>query len=399
MKKKTTKMMAIILATLSCSACTTLGNSDSTSSSSTVKIEKWEYLLDDVTEVKNVVLLIGDGMGPEQIKAGEIYKGESLNIQKFPYQVKVNTNSLEGTTDSAAAATAMATGKLTYNGCVGYSLREQTGGNLTELETIVDIASLMGKSTGVLTTETIAGATPMGFSGHSVSRNDPTRLINSAATTSNVNLFAGYTCDEAWNNIFKYNGYHMLESVDDISESTEDKIFGAYNITGTAESMTAGEEIAFDYLVTEALNYLSQDEDGFFLMAEGAHIDHGGHNNDMKYMLEELLAFDDAVEATLEWAKGRTDTVVIVTADHETGGLSLGENVTKENILETENGNPVNYHWGTTGHTDTAVWCFINGADIDFSEYSLASNDLIKNTDIFQIIKDLFEYEVVSYNF
>ena len=154
--------------------------------------------------------------------------------------------------------------------------------------------------------------------------------------------------------------------------------------------------MAFDRVVTEALEYLSKDEDGFFLMAEGSHIDHGGHNNDMTYMLSELLAFDDAVQAVLEWAKDRDDTVVIVTADHETGGLELKESAfTALNFLETVSNDggmtytPVHYQWTTTSHSATDVNCYINGANIDFRNYSFGVSGRIKNTDVFEIMKSL----------
>ena len=387
--KRVKKLIAVITAGIlsllgvSCS----ISNSGSDSSAEN---KKWEYLIEGVTEVKNVILMIGDGMGPEQIKAGEIYKGESLVMQQFPYKVRVNTDSLSGTTDSSAAATAMATGRSILNGCVGLDANAYLEDDPTaEMETIIDIASAMGKRTGVLTTEVLYGATPMGFSAHNFFRDHSLELLESAAKNSNVNLFASETINKDYYQYFTKNGYTEIPSVSDISTATQDKIFGTYNIKASAESMTAIVDVAFDYLITEALDYLSQDEDGFFLMAEGAHIDHGGHNNDMRYMLEELLAFDDAIKAVLEWTKGRTDTVVIVTADHECGSLMLGPEVTHENILEEKNGKPVNYMWGSTGHSATEVFCFINGVDLDFSQYSRRSKNAIKNTDIFEIVYDL----------
>ena len=148
---------------------------------------------------------------------------------------------------------------------------------------------------------------------------------------------------------------------------------------------------AFDRIVTEALDYLSQDEDGFFLMAEGSHIDHGGHNNDVCYMLEELLAFDDAVQAVLEWAKDREDTVVIVTADHETGGFTFDEKTSHKKLLKVyeADGEGDCYAWTTTSHTGVDVNLYINGADIDFASYSFGTNERIKNTDVFEIMKHL----------
>ena len=344
--------------------------------------------LKNVTTAKNVILMIGDGMGPEQIKAGELYKGKKLTMQKFPYMTKVETRSLTATvTDSAAAATALATGTRTANGMVG---RTNDGDDLT---TIVDIAAGLGKRTGVITTEELYGATPMGFSGHSNTRDNKRELLESAAASSNVNLFACSYVQATYRNYFTSAGYEAVEYAENISDATSEKVFGSYIIDPLAEEMWSdGSMVGLDCLVTEALEYLSQDEDGFFLMAEGAHIDHGGHNNDIKYMLEELLAFDNAVKAVLTWAKGRDDTVVIVTADHETGGLTLNEDLKRKDILSAYEGELDSTAWWTsTGHTATDVNFYVNGANIDFAKYSFGESGRIKNTDVFEIMKSLME--------
>lgn len=355
------------------------------------KDENKTIILENVTTAKNIILLIGDGMGPNQVTVGEIFKGEKLTMQKFPYATKVETRSASSMiTDSAAAATALATGVRTTNGVIG---KDE---NLQDLTTIVDIAHNLGKRTGIIATEELTGATPMGFSGHAGARGQSLILMNSAAESSNVNLFASYLIDTTEEMPLKANGYEKIKDVADISEATSEKIFGSYMIKAEAESMSDGvANTAFDRVVVEALEYLSQDEDGFFLMAEGSHIDHGGHNNDIKYMIDELMAFDDAVQAVLEWAEGRDDTVVIVTADHETGDLQLYDGLNQETLMEAYNGNGNSeyFNWWSTGHSAADVWCFINGADIDFSAYSFGTDELIKNTDVFEIMCDLFGVE------
>jgi alkaline phosphatase len=349
---------------------------------------------ENVTTAKNIILLIGDGMGPNQVTVGEIFKGEKLTMQKFPYATKVETRSASSMiTDSAAAATALATGVRTTNGVIG---KDE---NLQDLTTIVDIAHNLGKRTGIIATEDLTGATPMGFSGHAGARSQSRNLIQSAATTSNVNFFGSYLLNKTYRDILEDAGYEKIEDLDDLSEAEGEKLYHTCIIDAKAPSMSDNiAETALDRLVVEALDYLSQDEDGFFLMAEGAHIDHGGHNNDMTYMLQELLAFDDAVQAVLEWAADRDDTVVIVTADHETGGLELKETAsTALNFLETtsyDNGMtyvPKHYAWTTTSHSSTDVNFYINGANIDFRNYSFGMNTRIKNTDVFKIMKSLLQ--------
>ena len=377
-KIKWNKLAALISATIMAFSMVSCGQSDD-----------GPIILKDVTRAKNVILMIGDGMGPQQIKAGELYKGEPLAMQQFPYMTKVETCSQsDSVTDSAAAATALATGVRTTNGIVG---RDPA---YTDLETIVDIAASMGKRTGIIATEELYGATPMGFSGHANARGEQQTLLQSAANSGNVNLFASSRISTTYQQYFTDAGYVTAENADQISEMDGEKVFGSYYVLADNEPMEAdGNIVSFDRLVTEALEYLSKDKDGFFLMAEGSHIDHGGHNNDICYMLEELIAFDNAVEAVLKWAKNRKDTVVIVTADHETGGLLVDNFATHEDVVETyENGGGgIWFDWTSTGHTATDVNLYINGANIVFKDYSFGKNSRIKNTDVFLIMKSLLQ--------
>jgi alkaline phosphatase len=270
----------------------------------------------------------------------------------------------------------MATGVRIYNGEVGLNIHGD------QLETIVDIAASKGKRTGIITTDWLAGATPMGFSSHNVSRNNSVDLVKEAAKSSNVNMFLSH--EDRISTYLEDEGYVEIADPTKISDATEEKIYGSYYINAQAESMYVSKElVALDGLVLEALDYLAKDEDGFFLMAEGARIDKGGHNNSIKQMLYELMAFDAAVKVVVDWAMQRDDTIVIVTADHETGGLQLGENVNQKNLMIEGEG----YLWESSGHSGVDVDCFIGGANIDFASYSFGQSDRIKNTDIFQIMK------------
>lgn len=336
----------------------------------------------DVENVKNIILLIGDGMGTEQIKAGNLFRDGGLYMEKIPNKVLTATRSLDSeATDSAASGTAIATGVSTNNNFIGLSPDEDI------LETIVDIAKKQGKSTGIITTEELSGATPMAFSAHG-KRTNYQGLMESAARSGNVDLFVGFGEIEDYTR-FTNAGYTPVAKADDISESSSEKIIGAYPIAASAESMT---EYSFDRLVFEALEYLSKNENGFFLMAEGAHIDHGGHHNDVWEMINELLAFDLGVKAAVEWAKQRNDTVVLVTADHETGGFILGDKATKDNLDEQDDfGEYINITWQTKMHTGVDVYLYIYGKKINFAEYSsFNDNSRIKNTDIFRIMNSFF---------
>ena len=352
----------------------------------------------EASEVKNVILFIGDGMGPEQVKFGEIMKEDKLSFQEFPYSTTVNTNSLDGmggytTTDSAAAATALATGVLTKNGRIGFGPDRDV-----PLETIMDVAQGLGKRTGVITTEGLNGATPMGFSSHAVDRGLDRILLEEASKTSGINFFASDATNDS--NCFTKAGYSVISGLDTYDAVKEDENIYCNMMIKAGVDEDSEKYETFHETVMTALDFLSKDEDGFVLMAEGAHIDHGGHNNDIDYMVEELLAFDLGVEAALKWAKGRTDTVIIVTADHETGDLHLLDGITKDNYrdMKTTNGfdyEKIYYYWGSTGHSDAHVGFYVNGKDIKFNRYSQFNDEgLIKNTDVFNIIKDLLENKI-----
>ena len=342
----------------------------------------------ETVKIKNVIILIGDGMGPNQIRFGELYKGEKLFMQSLTNRTFVETYSANAeVTDSSASATAIATGVKINNSQVGITPQGE------ELETIVDYAKSLGKKTGIITTEELYGATPMGFSAHSTARGNYDELLVSAATTSNVDLFASYTLPRNYSaciDRFVSEGYTLISDVDQISESVDDKIIGTYPILASMPSMDADDfAVAFDRVVIESLEYLSKDEDGFFLMAEGAHIDHGGHNNDVEYMVRELLAFDDMVKAVVNWAKERKDTLVLVTADHETGGLMISDDATSENLFKFDDYGYMRYGWTTGGHTKTNVYLYAYGANVDFKKYSEHNtNDKVNNTDIIKIMKE-----------
>lgn len=353
--------------------------------------EKGPVIL-EANEVKNVILFIGDGMGPEQIEFGEIMKEAPLCFQEFPYMTQLNTDSVNGVTDSAAAATALATGTLTSNGRVGISPDSED-----PLTTIMDVAQSMGKRTGVITTEELHGATPMGFSSHATARGQSKALLSGAAD-SGINFFASDLTSGVTD--FKKSGYsviNFLEEYEDVEK--EEKVYCNFMIKPIVEEDDTT-RTTFEKTVETALDFLSQDKDGFVLMAEGAHIDHGGHNNDINYMVEELLAFDEGVQAAIQWAKGRKDTVILVTADHETGGLLLHDGITKDNYRDMGSVDGFDYStkyysWTTTGHTATYVNLYVNGKDVDFKSYSeYSSSEMLKNTAVFTIMKDLLENKI-----
>lgn len=346
-------------------------------------------ILSEDGEKKNVILFIGDGMGPKHEGLGEVYQDAKLRMQEFPYVVTVDTSPYNRSeiTDSAAAGTAMATGKLTLDSVVGMDHE------YNELETIMDIALSKGKRTGIISTESLVGATPSAFYGHAEARGNYNKIV-STGVQSGINFLAGYPFDTNYDTYvsqFEGAGYTVKTDLNKDGWQDDDKVL--FQLLIKAEQSKDNRYVMFEEVVENALDYLSQDPDGFVLMAEGAHIDKQSHANQLEPMLKELLAFDLGIETALKWASKRNDTVIIVTADHETGGLNYNRTINKDNMFDMGSNDGFNYFpkyytWTSSSHTSSVVNCHINGLKINFSQFAeFKSNTKIKNTDIFKIIE------------
>ena len=238
-------MSACLLLTAACGTFEDVSSSQSLDSNGEQSSSLNDEVIENKKMAKNVILMIGDGMGPNQVRAGEMRRKEKLCMQTFPYHARVSTIAANNAiTDSAAAATAIATGTRTNTALVGKDV------NGLDLATIVDWAKALKKRTGVITTEELYGATPMRFSGHSSSRNNYNELIETAGATSNVDLFVSYSMDTVYGDILRKNGYTEIEFPENISEAEQDKIFGFYDIKADVPSMTNDWKVSLDYIVT-----------------------------------------------------------------------------------------------------------------------------------------------------
>ena len=336
---------------------------------------------------KNVIIVIGDGMGLEHIEAGELSLGQTFSFNSSSWaKTTANTNSLtaagsERVTDSAAAATALASGNLTLNKYVGKNIDGK------DVETILDYASSLNKSTGIVTTDTLYGATPAGFSAHALNRNDSFTIL-STQLESGVDLLCGTTDDKclALESSAEEKGYTFCTTVEQAKASmASDKVYWQLGLAGATPS------VALKDATVDALNYLNQDEDGFVLMVEQAHIDKYSHNNDFDGMIKCAYSINETVKGIIEWLGDSEDTLVLVTADHETGGLS----VEKEQLTNrftpfaAKDQSTFYYKWSKTDHTDSYVGLFIYNKDFNFSKYLLENDkSAIKNATTYQIMKD-----------
>ena len=359
---------------------------------------------DSEMRAKNVILLIGDGMGEQHIEAGNIYRSNKLNMERFAVIGEVMTRSLTpGATDSAAAATAMATGVKTYNRRISY----KDGKNL---ETVAELAKAAGKKVGMVVTKPVTDATPAAFLSHAKDRGD-SESIARQLVDFNADILFGLTDDamDALKAEIPTAERALCTTFDEINASGSEQIYG---LLEDGAIQTAGSD-TLSSLTSTALTKLSQNnENGFLLIVEGSKIDTASHDNDMEAMLAELNAFDAAVNTCRNWAQANGETVVMVTADHETGGLEIPKfdntdaNAAKQEAREAL----INYEssdkWFTrSGHTSANVNYFIYATGSEIAQKSSDQNssdkteyleikydelmdipDEIDNTDIFRLV-------------
>ena len=298
--------------------------------------------------VHNVILCIGDGMGPDHVKAARCFAGTNLIFETFPYRSRVTTAAAGGAlTDSAAAATALATGHKVDDGVLSLAIP----GDSRELETLLEYFSKLGKSTGLVTTSYLTDATPAGFGAHEPSRNNYAGIALDyfGQTRPNV-LFGGGGSGMAVASV-QVAGYRVATNAASLAAlggGADDHVagvFGAGSLPYVYDGL--GGMPSLSQMTEAALGVLEKDPDGFFLMVEGGRIDHASHANDLPRCVAETVAFDAAMRTLVTWAQGRTDTLIVVTADHETGGLTV--------LKDNGAGVLPDVEWGTGGHTFTPV--------------------------------------------
>lgn len=318
-------------------------------------------------EPRNIILLIGDGMGPEQIKLGRIFaNGDTgpLGMETLPHHaLMMHNNALGGITDSAASATAMATGVKVANDVVSVRLP----GDGKSLPTIVERAALQGKQSGLIVHGTkITDATPAAFAAHTDDRSDFADIVGDYLTETRPNLVYGQADAALTDAAAKKAGYQVAHNKAEMAAIAfspgADHAFGVWNASEpTLAEMTAN-----------ALALLEQDMDGFFLLVHDQDPDNGGHANNALTVKNGVLSMESAFEVAWDWAQTHPDTLLIVTADHETGGLKVQKNLGA--------GTLPNVTWSSKNHTATPVDVFAWGPN---SELVTGQLD---NTDIYRIM-------------
>lgn len=365
----------------------------------------------------NVILMIGDGMGPAHIRAASLFltgREGGLFMETLSNQATVCTTPAHsqavgsdetapvmvsgGVTDSAAAATAMATGHKVRNGAVSLEL-PGSGGRLT---TLVEHFRAAGKATGVVTTVVPTDATPACFCGHAQGRAKHEVIARSMLRDGHPNLIfgAGPNLNRKLGKVggllpsaAREAGYLVLTNraelavLDDLQATHVVGIFHQAALPWESDARTAVAEGGPDpyaqvphlsEMSLAALRFLSRSPKGFFVMIEGGSIDGASHTNNTGRMLGEMVEFDRTVRTVIDWAKGREDTLVLVTADHETGGLRV--------VQGRPAGQAPEVKWTTNGHSGTDVRLFAWGVGAE------KVHGRIENTEIFTLLSGRAPY-------
>ena len=280
--------------------------------------------VDAAKRPKNVIFLIGDGMGIAQVYAAMVANGDKLEMERCTHAGFVRTSSASHfTTDSGAGGTALATGVKTKNGMIGM------GPDSVAVETILQQASRNKLSTGMVVSCAVTHATPASYIAHQINRNMYEEIAADYLKTD-IDVFIGggrkYFENRTIDNRnltqeLKEKNYQIAYSLDQVLATKSGKLAGLLYEDHNPPMPERGDMLP--QATMAAIDILDNNKKGFFLMVEGSQIDWAGHSNDEQQIIRETLDFDQTVGLVLDYAQKSGNTLVIVTADHETGGMAL----------------------------------------------------------------------------
>ncbi len=317
-------------------------------------------------EIKNVIIMVGDGMGENHLEmAKQIFGIQSLFMENMTYRGQSMTRSFSNkVTDSAAGGTALACGTRVINSCIAVFPYDLCGGFVVPTS-ITEAALANGMKTGVITTDKTSGATPASFSAHAASRTSAAR-ISACQAKSGFDLIWGATEGAVNSKFVADNGFKLITTADEMEGLTANtRSFGQFDGDlwrfGLHTNAISSSVPSLSQMTGKAIELLDNDN-GFVLMVEGAHIDKHSHSNEGEKMAEALLEFDNAIKKALTFAAIDGHTLVIVTADHETGGIILKDG---------------KYEYTQTSHSAANVPLFAFGSD-----KFIKNGEIIKNKDV-----------------
>ncbi len=328
--------------------------------------------------VKNVIYIVGDGMGPAHVTASLVSQKGKSQFLRFPVSGFSQTYSLDSyTTDSGAGGTALMTGNKVQNQHIALSP------NGVGYQSILFRAHQMGKSTGFVVTSDVLDATPASTYAHVANRHQYDSIsLQMSQCPFNVMIGGGYDFfvqkkrkdGMAPLDTLKRRGYYVAKTFAEMNKYNGDKLC-ALLTDGKPVGAPAREPILTEG-VKKALDILSRnDSNGFFLMVEGSHIDKANHVNDSAQLTAELAEFEQMLAIVLDFAAKDGKTLVVLTADHESGGLVLLDGSIEQGVN--------NYQFNTTNHSATMVPVFA------FGPQARQFTGIHQNTEIHDIILKL----------
>lgn len=326
--------------------------------------------------VRNVIVMIGDGMGVSQVYAGLTANKGKLFLERSQFVGFSKTYSASNyVTDSAAGGTAIACGIKTKNGAIGV---DPDG---TPVKSMLEYAAENGLSTGVVVSCAVTHATPASFVAHQP-RRDMEEEIAVDFVNSDLSVFIGggkkYFDNRSDNDNLldklSAKGFQIAFNLDDIKKVGSGKLAGLVADEHPALYPERGELLPEG--VQAAINILKNNDKGFFLMVEGSQIDWACHANNREATINEMLDFDRAIKVAFDYADRDPNTLVVITADHETGGLAITGGDLSTGDVEA--------NYGTKRHTAVMVPVFAYGAAA--AEFA----GIYENTDIFTKILKLY---------
>ena len=344
-------------------------------------------LLPDTT-IRNVILFIGDGMGINQITVARTMlfgPNGRLHLERLPVTGLVSTHTIdELVTKSDAGATALASGVKTRNGMIGMTP------DSVKMLTIMEAARDRGLSTGLVTSTIITDATPAAFAAHVPKRDHHENIAVQLLDNRIDVLLAGYkgyfipksqegsarTDELDLIARAKSEGYAFVETKEELVAAENSRLLGLFK---PDVYFTEKAEPSLVELTEKAIKALNRNPHGFFLMVEQENIDEGSHENELRYMVGQLKLFDDAVKVGIDFALQDKQTLVLVLADHETGGLQMDGGRINDNAIRVA--------WTTTSHTGQPISIFA------FGPQALRFTGLKDNTDIPKILAGLLSVD------
>jgi len=370
------------------------------------------------SHTKNVILFVGDGMGTAQrnaIRLATVGLEGKLAMDDMPYAGLIHTSSIVPVTDSAAAATAYASGVKTYNGAIGMDA------NKKKVKTIMEYAKEAGKSTGVVTTSQVTDATGAAFGAHVEDRSKQSDIALQFITESKIDVILGggedfwYPAGDPGKfkdepaedpsekskgtqgdlvNKAKQLGYTYVSSKEELQKAKNGKLLGLFANEEMFQQRPEGEGDIYDPVVSlpemtkKALDTLSTNKKGFFLMVEEEGTDEFAHENNAKMTIKSGQELDKAVKIAKDFAKKNPETLVLVLADHETGGFSIepvddkdesGDGISQEDGPFAIAKSKLNFvvDWTTSGHTAVDIPITATGKNAELF------TGIYENTEVF----------------